>query len=188
MNPVTAEAPAPSAKAPVVGRLAEFEVLYRSHVLAVSSFFARRSSDPQTVADLTADTFFEAMRSFGSFDPAKGSAPAWLFAIARRTYAKHCERSRRRRDATARDAARRVLDEEEIEELTRRIDAQRAGRELIARLAVLPESDRAAIELVDLAELTPREAAATLGVSPGALRVRLFRARARLRKEGQRHA
>ena len=48
---------------------------------------------------------------------------------------------------------------------------------------ILSASERAAIELVDLAELTPREAAAALGVSRGVLRMRLSRARARLRTE-----
>jgi DNA-directed RNA polymerase specialized sigma24 family protein len=38
---------------------AEFERLYRDNVKAVTSFFARRSADPQTVADLTADTFVQ---------------------------------------------------------------------------------------------------------------------------------
>jgi DNA-directed RNA polymerase specialized sigma24 family protein len=36
--------------------------------------------------------------------------------------------------------------------------------------------------MVDLAGLRPNEAASVLGVSPGALRMRLMRARARLRK------
>ena len=48
---------------------------------------------------------------------------------------------------------------------------------------MLSANERAAIELVDLAELTPKEAAAVLGVSRGVLRTRLSRARARLRKE-----
>lgn len=99
------------------GMLAEFEVLYRCQVGAVTAFFARRSRDPQTVADLTADTFFEAMRSFGSFDPTKGSGPAWLFAIARRVYARHCDRATRRREASDRDNGRRTLDGDEFEEL-----------------------------------------------------------------------
>ena len=70
-----------------------------------------------------------------------------------------------------------------IEDLAERIDAERSGRDLLERLAELSEADREALELVDLAGLTPKEAAMALGVSPGALRVRLFRARARLRKE-----
>lgn len=39
------------------------------------------------------------------------------------------------------------------------------------------------LELVDLSGLTPREAASVLGLSPNLVRVRLFRARHRLRKE-----
>ena len=48
---------------------------------------------------------------------------------------------------------------------------------------MLSANERAAIELVDLAELTPKEAAAALGLSRGGLRMRLSRARAKLRKE-----
>jgi RNA polymerase sigma factor (sigma-70 family) len=172
-----------SLAAPRKGRLVEFEGLYRSQVSAVTAYFARRSRDPQTVADLTADTFVEAMRSFGSFDPARGGARPWLFAIARRVYARHCERSARQRDAARRHAARQVLDADETEELVERIDAERDGREAMACLERMSELDRETIELVDLAGLAPKEAAAALGLSSGALRVRLFRARARLRKE-----
>jgi hypothetical protein len=42
-------------------RVSEFEVLYRANVAAVTAYFARRSADPQTVADLTADTFVQAI-------------------------------------------------------------------------------------------------------------------------------
>jgi len=160
----------------------DFERLYRSEVAAVMAFFARRSSDPQTVFDLTADSFVEAMRSFGSSPPARGSERPWLYAIARRVYAKHCEREARRQDAASRDDARRILDADETEEVAARIDAERDGRQLLAHLTRLSPLEREAVELVDLAGLTPNEAAAALGVSPGALRVRLFRARARLRK------
>jgi RNA polymerase sigma factor (sigma-70 family) len=160
----------------------DFEVLYRAQVAAVMSFFARRSREPQAVFDLTADTFLEAMRSFASAPPAQGSERPWLFAIARHVYAKHCEREARREDAALRAKARRILGAEEIEELTARIDAEQPGRELLDRLARLSVPAREAVELVDISGLTPTEAAAALGVSPGALRVRLVRARAHLRK------
>ncbi len=164
------------------GAVAEFEVVYRANVAGVSAFFARRCSEPQAVADLTSETFVQAVASLGTFDPQRGSARAWLFGIARRVYAQHCERSAIGREAVVALAAPRELGEEEIEELAARIDAQRAGRELLARCARLSPLEQAALELVDIAELEPREAANLLGISPGALRVRLFRARNRLRK------
>jgi DNA-directed RNA polymerase specialized sigma24 family protein len=74
-----------------VDRVVEFEALYRANVAAVTAYFARRSADPQTVADLTADTFVQAITSFATFDPRKGTPRAWVFGIARRIYAAHCQ-------------------------------------------------------------------------------------------------
>jgi RNA polymerase sigma factor (sigma-70 family) len=164
--------------------LAQFERLYRSQFDAIAAYFARRSREPQTVADLTADTFVEAMRSFGSYDPSRGPLRPWLFAIARNVYAKHRVRDVRRLDAAALHAGHRALDPDEIEDLEERIDAERKGREIREALAELSPLDREAVELVDLSELTPGEAAIVLGVAAGTLRVRLSRARSRLRKQG----
>jgi RNA polymerase sigma factor (sigma-70 family) len=183
MGSSTDQLTSPYVRADATGRLGEFELLYRSHVAAVTAFFARRSRDPQVVADLTADTFVEAIKSFGTAPPARGSERPWLFAIARHVYAKHCVRTTRRRDAVRRDGGRRILGEDAIEQLAARIDAELPGRDLLHALAALSELDREAVELVDLAGLSPKEAAAALGVPPGTLRVRLFRARAKLRKE-----
>jgi RNA polymerase sigma-70 factor (ECF subfamily) len=164
----------------------DFERLYRSEVGVIAAYFARRSRDPETVADLTADTFVEAMRSFGSFDPLKGGARAWLLAIARRVEARHWERSGRQRAAARGEAGRCVLeDRDAADDVVARIDAERSARAVMKRLAAMKPLDRSIVELVDIVGLTPKQAALALSVSPGALRVRLFRARARLRKEDQ---
>jgi len=157
-------------------------VVYRDNVGVISSYFARRCSEPQAVADLTSETFVGAITTFSSFDPRRGSVRAWLFGIARRVYADYCAAVANADQANGRLAGQLVLDEDEIEQLSARIDAQAEGRQLLARCARLPEPDRAAIELVDLSGLSYKEAGSILQVSPGALRVRLFRARARLRK------
>jgi hypothetical protein len=73
------------------------------------------------------------------------------------TSAHHCAQAATGRDVVARLAGRRSLEIDEIEELAGRIDAERAGRELIERCSQLPELERAAIELVDLTGLTPKE-------------------------------
>lgn len=160
----------------------EVAAVYRDNVGTITSFFARRCSEPQTVADLTSETFVEAITAFPSFDPGRGSVRAWLFGIARHVYADHCAATADATRVNGRIAAQLVLDEDEIGQLEARIDAQAEGRRLLARCARLPDLDRAAIELVDLAGLSCKEAASILQVSPGALRVRLMRARARLRK------
>ena len=161
---------------------AEFERLYRAQIESVTAFFARRSTDPQTVADLTAETFVRVITSFGTFDPRKGTARAWVFGIAQRVYAAHCEAYSRQQVKVQRLAGRRELDADQLGELLDRIDAERAHRALVTELTTLPPLDRAVIELVDIAGLQSKEAASVLAVAPGTVRMRLMRARARLRK------
>jgi RNA polymerase sigma factor (sigma-70 family) len=164
------------------GAIAEFERLYRANVEAVMAYFARRSGDPQVVADLTADTFVAVITYFETFDPRKGTPRAWIFGIARRVYASYCEAHSQQQHKLQRLAGRRDLEPDQVEELLDRIDAERAGRDLVAELTALPARDRAVIELVDLAGLRPKEAAAALDLPPGVVRMRLMRTRARLRK------
>jgi RNA polymerase sigma factor (sigma-70 family) len=166
--------------------LEEFEQVYRRNVDVIMGYFARRCRDPQTVADLTSETFVRAMDSFATFDPRRGSDRAWLFGIAARVFARHCEQSTSGRQAAARLGGHRPLDDDEIEELGQRIDAERDGAALMRRWQQLPAVERAAIELVDLEGLTPKEASLALGVSRVAFRKRLSRARSRLRKEHSR--
>jgi RNA polymerase sigma factor (sigma-70 family) len=167
--------------------LVEFERIYRENVGTVTAYFARRLTEPQLVADLTSETIVRAAGSFGSFDPRRGTARAWLFGIAAHVYAHHCAQLASDRDVAARLAGRRTLSVNEIDELEAKIDAQHAGRELLERCKRLPELERAALELVDLAGLSAGEAAAALGVSRVVLYKRLSRARARLRKEPHAH-
>ena len=179
-RPVAVRAPG---RRPPSSRLEEFEQVYVRNVDVLMGYFARRCRDPQAVADLTSETFVRAVDGFAGFDPRRGSDRAWLFGIAARVFAHYCEQSAGGRDAVARLGGHRSLDADEIEELAERIDAEREGAALLRRCAGLPEVERAAIELVDLEGLTPKEAATALGVSRVAFRQRLSRARSRLRKD-----
>ena len=168
---------------PASSPLEEFERVYLRNVDVLMGYFGRRCREPQTVADLTSETFVRAMSGFARFDPRRGSDRAWLFGIAAHVFARHCEQSAGGRDAAARLGGHRTLGVDEIEELADRIDAEREGAALMQRCAQLPAVERAAIELVDLDGLSPKEAAQALGVSGVAFRKRLSRARSRLRKE-----
>ena len=137
--------------------LEEFEQMYLRNIDLLMGYFARRCRDPYTVADLTSETFVRAMDGFARFDPRKGSERAWLFGIAAHVFARHCEQSAGGRQAVARLGGHRTLDEDEIEELAGRIDSERAGAGLMRRFAQLPAVERAAIELVDLEGLTPKD-------------------------------
>ena len=78
---------------PPSSALEEFEQVYVRNIDVLAGYFARRCRDPQTVADLTSDTFIRAVYGFATFDPGRGSDRAWLFGIAARVFAHHCEQS-----------------------------------------------------------------------------------------------
>jgi RNA polymerase sigma factor (sigma-70 family) len=160
----------------------EFEAVYRENIRPVTAFFARRCRNPQHVADLSSQTFVEAIKSANTFQ-GRGTPTAWLIAIARRVYANHLTDEAAGADLIDQLGGRLVLAHDEVEDLAARIDAERDGKELLERAGRLSGLEREAIELVDVMGLTPKDAARVLGVSPNALRVRLFRAHNRLRKE-----
>jgi RNA polymerase sigma factor (sigma-70 family) len=99
----------------------------------------------------------------------------WLLSTARKTIANQ-RRSRRRRVAledriSALDQVARMPDDGELVE---------ARAEALTILASLPDIEREALLLVVWDGLTSEQAAMALGIRPGALRVRLHRARRRL--------
>ena len=174
-----------SAEAAGLSRIARdpaaFETFYRRHVAAVTRFLTRRVADPQQVADLTADVFLAVIGSAHTYQPGRGSELAWLYGIARNVLA----RERRRAALTLRAerdvAGRRLLDEDDIARLEERIDAESAARSLYQALSGLREDERVVLELVAIDGLPLKDAAASLGIRPGAARVRMYRARRSVR-------
>jgi RNA polymerase sigma-70 factor (ECF subfamily) len=78
-------------------------------------------------------------------------------------------------------AGRALVDADAYADLEARIDAEAATRRLYEAMDSLSERERAVLELVALEQLTVSEAAAVLGIRAGTARVRLARARRRLR-------
>nr|BFE64564.1 sigma-70 family RNA polymerase sigma factor [Dactylosporangium thailandense] len=159
-----------------------FEAFYRQHVEDVQRFIARRVDDPYTAADLTADVFVAVVDSAHTYRPERGTPLAWVYGVAHNVVA--AERRRRRRESTAgrRIAGRRLLEPADIARIEERIDAESAARRVYRALDGVPESTRRIIELVAVDGLSTAEAAAALGVSPIAARVRLHRARRHLQE------
>lgn len=143
--------------------------MYRDNIGPVTGFFARRCREPQQVADLTSQTFVEAIKSADTFK-GRGTPRAWLIAIARRVYATHLADEVAGADLVDQLGGQLVLAQDEVDDLAARIDAQRTGRALLERTARLSNPEREAIELVDLVGLTPKEAAQMLGGAQRAAR------------------
>lgn len=160
-----------------------FELFYREHVEGLQRFVARRVGDRERAADLTAEIFLAAIESAQRYRPWRGTPKAWLYGIARVLVANDRRRQGRERAREERVRGSALLDEEDAARMDARIDAAAQSRGLYAAMDRLPEAERAVLELVALDELTVTEAAAAVGVRSGTARVRLHRARRKLRTE-----
>jgi len=79
-----------------------FDELVRIFHRAVFSYARRVLGDEERGAEAAQETFVRAWRYRGSFDPAKGSVRAWLFAIAANRI-REARRSRRKEPAAIED-------------------------------------------------------------------------------------
>lgn len=158
------------------------EALYRRHVRRLTLYAARRCSRPEDVADLVAGTFVAALESADRFDSARGDALPWLVGIARNLSADSARKMWREREALARAAGRRSLDEDEISELEDRIDSARQHDEIEESLKLLSIGEREALWLVGPVGFTSGQAASALGMTQAAFRMRLMRARRSMRR------
>lgn len=158
------------------------EALYRACVRDVERFVARRVRDPYDVADLTADVFVRAIGAAGGYDGGRASPVAWLLGIARHVVASHHRSTARELEAVRRVDARALVDEDAYERLAEQVDAAARARTLRAQLVDLPPPLRDVVELVVVDDLPVTQVAEVLGISSGAARVRLHRARLRLRR------
>lgn len=158
-----------------------FERFYRQHVEAVQRFVARRVDDPGLAADLTADVFVAMIESAGSYRRTRGEPVAWLYGIARNVVADERRRSAKEHRMALRARGRELLDQDDLAALHDRIDREAAARTLYYELNRLPARERAVLELVAVDGLSVAEAGRALGIGAVAARVRLHRARRRMR-------
>jgi RNA polymerase sigma factor (sigma-70 family) len=159
-----------------------FDAFYNEHLEDLQRFVARRVGDPERAADLTADIFLAAVDSAHRYLP-RGTPKSWLYGIARIVVAEDRRRGARERARGERLRGSALLDEEEAARIEARIDAAAQSRRLYEAMDSLGDDERAVLELVAIDELTVAEAAAAAGIRPVTARVRLHRARRKLRAE-----
>lgn len=150
---------------------AEYEAMYREHYPDVLRFVARRA-EPAQADDIVGETFLTAWRKRTEL-PAE--VRPWLFSTARNSML-NAGRGRRRRQALAvRIAERPDPGHDPAPHVDARLDLAEAWKKLSA-------GDQEALALVVWDGLSDVQAADVLGCSPSAYRMRLSRARARLRE------
>ncbi len=163
---------------------AAFGYFYDRNVDDILSFFERRTGCAHTSADLTAETFAEALRGLFRFKPSKGDARAWLFGIARHQLSHFL----RRQEVSQRSLKRlgigiRPIDTDNSDSLNRveaLVDSARLRKSLAGAWSQLPSGLAEAVMLRVGEELNFDEVGRRLGCTPGAARVRVSRGLNRL--------
>lgn len=168
---------------PMIGADPEiFDAFYTEHLEDLQRFVARRVGDPERAADLTADIFLAAINSAHRFRP-RATPKTWLYGIAVVVVAEDRRQGARERAREERIRGSALLDEEETARIEGRIDAAARARRIYEAMDRLGDDERAVLELVAIDELTVAEAATAVGVRPVTARVRLHRARRKMRAD-----
>lgn len=151
--------------------MTDFEALYRQHAPAVLRFALSLSGNRAVAEDITSETFVRVWTARERLDLT--TVVGYLLTIARRLYLQGVSRERRGEPLDVDPADGRPGADDVV--------SARADLEsVLADLQVLPEIDRAAL-LMRASDAMPYEdIGAALGISPGAAKVKVHRARVRL--------
>jgi len=158
------------------GDLGAFEDLVRQYQGDVWRFAYHFTRDRSLADDVTQEAFLRAWRSLDRFDLERPFGP-WVCRIAANLAVNHVRSPRAREEGLPEGHAEtRSSGPGPLGAL---LDAEGA-RVLEAAMGQLPQEQRAVLVLRVVEDLSYAEIAETLGISPGTVMSRLFRARERL--------
>jgi RNA polymerase sigma-70 factor (ECF subfamily) len=152
-----------------------FMMLFERHREVIFRVAYRLTNSDAAAEDITQECFLSLLNAAGRFDPAKGSLRTWLYGAVR---------NQARRYHGLRDGET-DLDDTEIDEAAEQGQAllQQERSQLIRQaISALPLQQREALILFQYEELPLEEIATILSIDIGAVKSRLHRARARLRR------
>ena len=144
-----------------LGSEVAFEILWNRFGPGVYTVCRRRLGDVSAAEDATQETFTSVWRRAGTFDPDRGSAAGWLYAIARNAAAQLV-----RRGQTGTTLA--VLSEQTAD----REHDPVMGLALHAALTRLPSTEREVLELAYFDDMTQTQVAERLRLPLGTVKTR----------------
>ena len=150
-------------------------VLMHRHGDDLVRFFLLRSRDPHAAQDLANETFYRIFSKARTFEPKKAFRP-WFFTVALNVW-----RGWQRRRKPPEVPLHALPEAAEVE---RPAPAGPSAEQITRLLDRLTEVDREILVLRHYEGLPLKEIAQRLGLSPGAVYTRLFRALEKLRGPG----
>jgi RNA polymerase sigma-70 factor (ECF subfamily) len=151
-----------------------------AHQARIFAYLGRMGLDSATAEDIAQETFLRVWQHAAKFNPALGSLTTWILTIARNLALTSLSLPGRRAETSVDPETLEIASDaspadEQLVSLQRQ-------RQLHAALASLSASDRSLLSLSYVDELDMATIARIEGCSLGAAKVRLFRARQRLKE------
>ncbi|MGA6166674.1 RNA polymerase sigma factor [Amycolatopsis magusensis] len=168
----------------LTGTMPPLAELYAGHARQLHHYLARRVGT-QIADDLVAEAFLVFWEKRGDYDPSRASAKSWLYGIATNLLRNHVRTEERRLRAWTKHGARSVPLDDVGTRAVETVDAQVLADQLADEVAALRPEERDVLLLTAWADLSPTEIAEATGVAVATVRVRLFRARSRLRESAR---
>jgi RNA polymerase sigma-70 factor (ECF subfamily) len=156
-----------------------FAEFYGRHARRLAGYLMRATGNAEVAADLTAETFAAALAGRRRYRPERAAPATWLYGIAAHKL------SDWRRHGYAEDRARRRMRIERIalsEDDVRELEYLAAEVTVVELLDELPKEQRAALQARLIEERGYDEIAGAEGVSQAAIRQRVSRGLAGLRR------
>jgi RNA polymerase sigma-70 factor (ECF subfamily) len=159
-----------------------FEQLVRRHTDRLYALVRRFGLSGDAAQEVTQEAFLRSWRGINSF---KGDARfvTWLYRIALNEAKRRMKRDAARRQVRSLDKDDAVQPQDVTEEPYARIAHAELREALAAAVRALPVKYRAPLILRDVEGLSTADAAAVLGLGEAALKSRLHRARAAVRRD-----
>ncbi len=160
-----------------LGDEAAFAKLYDELAPRVYGLCRRIVRDPAQAEEVTQEALVEVWRTAGRYDPAKGSASAWVLTIAHRRAVDRVRAEQASTDRERRLATEEVPYDDVVEEATARLERQQVRR----CLQGLTDLQREAITLAYYRGYSYREVADLLGAGLPTVKTRMRDGLIRLR-------
>ena len=144
----------------------------------VFAFLWRMGLRRAVIEELAQETFLRAWTHLGDFQPARSAFSTWLFAIGRNLALNEISRAGHRLEVAADDDIEVAAG---ADTPPAALERKRSRARLHTALGRLAAAQRSVLALCYLSELSLAEVAVIEGISIGAVKVRLHRARQALR-------
>jgi len=165
--------------ASLTGDVDAFVDIFDLHHNRVYRHALRLTANVHDAEDVTAAAFLELWRRRRSVRVVDGSVLPWLIVTAT-NLSRNLVRGLHRYRALIATLPRAEVADSAADIAVERIEEERIGEEVRQALGALSSADAALLALTMFEHYSPAQAAAALGISDGAARTRLHRARSRM--------